>query len=323
MADTSKSVSQAAAALSRRGASKGGLTRAQRLGADQRKEIARGAAIARWGAGIQVATHVGELRIGNQVLACAVLEDGTRVINQATVLTVLGRHNETGRRRLGALPPFLDAANLKPFLSEELVNMLEPIPYRVPNGATRSSGYQAEMLPLVCEVYLEARRLSALVPSQRPVAAAAELLVRGLARVGIVALVDEATGYQETRARRELQHILEAYVQPELRPWTKMFPDEFFKQIYRLQGWEYRPGTAKRTQLVGLLINKYVYEQLPEGVLEGAETAQPSQPERQPPSPLPPVPDGRHGQPSPRQADLHRYDAHAHLVVQGRVQVSL
>jgi len=88
----------------------------------------------------------------------------------------------------------------------------------------------------------------------------------GLARVGILALVDEATGYQETRARDELQVILEKYVHAEFRRWVHTFPDEFFEQIYRLQGWEFRPGTSKRTPQVGKLVNKYIYEELPPGV---------------------------------------------------------
>lgn len=83
----------------------------------------------------------------------------------------------------------------------------------------------------------------------------------------ITALVDEATGYQEVRARQELQRILDAYIAAELRPWTRMFPPEFFEQVYRMQGWDYKPGTSKRTPAVGKLVNKYVYEQLPDGVL--------------------------------------------------------
>jgi P63C domain len=47
-----------------------------------------------------------------------------------------------------------------------------------------------------------------------------------------------------------------------------MFPDEFFREVYRLQGWEFKPGTSKRTQLVGRLVNKYIYDQLPPGVHE-------------------------------------------------------
>lgn len=117
---------------------------------------------------------------------------------------------------------------------------------------------------MVCEVYLDARTEGVLLHNQRVAAQAAEVLIRGLARVGIIALVDEATGYQEVRARQELQKILEAYVAAEFRPWVKTFPDEFFRQIYRLQGWEFRPGTSKRTPMVGKLIKHYIYEQLPQ-----------------------------------------------------------
>lgn len=129
---------------------------------------------------------------------------------------------------------------------------------------------------MVCEVYLDARNENVLLPNQRGAAKAAEVLIRGLARVGIVALVDEATGYQEVRARQELQKILEAYVQAEFRPWVRRFPDEFFREIYRLQGWEFRPGTSKRTPQVGKLIRHYVYEQLPDSVLEELDRMNPA-----------------------------------------------
>jgi hypothetical protein len=268
----SESVSKEAAAMARKGASKGGVARAESLDAETRSEIARQAAIARWGDNIRTAYYTGELKIGDLTLACAVLDDGTRLLSQATVLIALGRNPQKSRRTRGGTPdkraPFLLANNLQPFISDELRRMAEPIPYRVADTGGRSWGYGAEMLPLVCEVYLEARDAGKLDPKQRGAAAAAEVLVRGLARIGIVALVDEATGYQEVRARQELQLILEAYVQAELRPWLKTFPDEFFREIYRLQEWEYKPGTSKRTPYVGKLVNKYVYEQLPAGVLD-------------------------------------------------------
>jgi hypothetical protein len=273
------SVSREAAALAQLGARKGGLARAERLDEETRREIAFQGAVARWG-DVHVATHIGELRIGDQTLECAVLEDGTRVINQTTMLRALGRHTEKSRRGNpeARRAPFLAASNLQPLISTELREMVEPLAYRLPVGGSRAWGYRAETLPMICEVYLEARDLEVLVPSQRPVAAAAEILVRGLARVGIIALVDECTGYQETRARYELQRILEAYVQAELRPWIKMFPDEFFREVYRLQGWEFKPGTSRRTPLVGHLVNKYIYDQLPPGVHEELRRLNPRTP---------------------------------------------
>jgi len=224
------------------------------------------------------ATHSGQLQIGERIIDCAVLGDGTRVINQTTMLSALDRVGKSRRGPGVKRAPFLSAANLQPFISEELARLDEPIQYRLPTSSGRHFGYRAEILPLVCDVYLDAREHGKLAPKQYPVARAAEILVRGLARVGIVALVDEATGYQETRARNELQKILQLYVQAELRPWIKMFPDEFFREIYRLQGWEYRPGTSKRTPYVGKLVNKYVYEQLPPGVLEELRNLNPRSP---------------------------------------------
>jgi P63C domain len=274
-------VSEEAAALSRLGASKGGIARAQKLGAADRSEIARTGAEARWGK-VHIAHHTGELKIGDLTLACAVLEDGTRVLSQSTVLRALGRNPEKSRRTRGSSPelraPFLLANNLQPFISDELRELAEPVRYRVHGESGTSWGYDAYMLPGVCEVYMEARRLDVialrrreprvLFKSQETAADAAETLIRGLARVGIIALIDEATGYQEVRARHELEQILAAYVQAGLRPWIRTFPNEFFREIYRLQGWEYKPGTSRRHPYVGKLVNKYIYEQLPPGVLD-------------------------------------------------------
>lgn len=255
--------------LDREAASRGGRARAARLTRSRRSEIARQAALARWGEAT-TAINDGVLIVGNREIRCAVLEDGRRVLSQQTVLQTLGRARSAKGRtgsETGGLPPFLSAVNLEPFITDELRDVMDPIPYRPVTGG-RAYGYRAEILPLVCDVYLAADAAGKILRSQRPVADICGILVRSLAKVGIIALVDEATGYQDSRARDELQRILEYYVQAELRPWIKMFPDEFFEQIYRLQGWDYKPGTSKRTPYVGKLVNRYVYEQLPPGVLD-------------------------------------------------------
>ncbi len=257
--------------------SKGGRARAAKLSSEERSQIGRDAAEARWGRQVLDATHVGQLIIGDRKIDCAVLEDGTRVLSQGTILEALGRETRKGRAdATDQRPPFLSAGNLRPFISSELIALWEPVEYRQPRHSLRSLGYRAEILPMICEVYLEARANGVLLASQQTAAVASEVLVRGLARVGITALVDEATGYQEVRARQELQKILEAYVKAEFRPWVRMFPNEFFEQIYRLQGWEYKPGNSKRTPHVGKLINRYVYEQLPEGVLDELKRLNPT-----------------------------------------------
>jgi len=251
---------------------KGGRARADKLTPDERKEIASKAAAIRWGGNLPSATHSGDLIINGRKIACAVLQNGKRLLTQETFLTAIGRAAKakagTGSLSLvDGLPPFLVAENLKPFISKELTQSTTPIVFRNVKGG-RAFGYDAMLLPMVCEVYVNARDEGKLLKGQEHIAAACYTLMKGLARVGIIALVDEATGYQEQRAKDELARILEAYVQEEYRRWTRMFPEEFFRQIYRIHGWPYKPGNAKRTPFVGHLINKYVYGQLPPGVLE-------------------------------------------------------
>ncbi|MGH3305049.1 MAG: P63C domain-containing protein [Streptosporangiaceae bacterium] len=147
--------------------------------------------------------------------------------------------------------------------------------YRHAGVSNRSLGYKAEILPMVCEVYLDAKNAGVPTKNQMAAAAAAEVLIRGPARVGIIALVDEATGYQEVRARRELEKILEMYVQEQFRPSVRTFPDEFFREIYKLHGWEFKPGQTQRTPQVGKIIKHYIYGQLPEGVLAELEQLNP------------------------------------------------
>lgn len=262
-------VSQAGRELAKHGSAKGGQARAASLTSYERSSIAASAAAARWSKDLPVATHMGELVIADRRIACAVLADGRRVLTQETFLTAVGRARKakggTGSES-GGMPPFVAAANLQPFVSDEVRQLAMPIPFRLERGG-RAWGYEARLLPLVCEVYLQARDADKDLPSQKGIVATCDLLMRGLAAVGIIALVDEATGFQQERAKDELQRILSAYIAPELLPWTKRFPDEFFEQVYRLYGWNYRPGSVKRPAYVGHFINKYIYEQLPDGVL--------------------------------------------------------
>jgi hypothetical protein len=253
----------------------GGDARADSLPAEDRTQIARIAANARWGKELPRATHTGQIVIAGRSFSCAVLETGKRLLTQETFLTAIGRaakaKGKTGSFVVDGLPPFLAAENLLPFISDDLRQSTTPIFCRNEKGV-RLAGYDATLLPMVCEVYLRlrdhCRDQGKKVPThQKHIVEACDLLMRGLARVGIIALVDEATGYQEQRAKDELSKILEAYIVEELRPWIKTFPDEVFKQVYRLHRWPFRPGSAKRPSYVGQLINKYIYEQLPPPIL--------------------------------------------------------
>lgn len=219
---------------------------------------------------IPKATHEGPLKIGDLVIQCAVLEDGTRVLTQRSVYKAMGRSGSTGgtkqRDDAQGLPRILAAANLNPYISEELRCAIVPFLFNTKRGGT-AFAYRAESLPQICNVYLDARQMKVLNASQMKIAAACEVLVRAFAQVGIIALVDEVTGYQYDRDRDDLERFLSLYLTAEHLKWARMFPDEFFRQIYRLKRWPYPRGTSKRTPLIGKIINKIVFAKLPEKVL--------------------------------------------------------
>lgn len=242
----------------------GGVARATALSGERKSEIAKIAADARWST--PRAAYEGDLHIGDLELPSAVLQDGRRVLISKAFLTALGRPWK-GTYQKSDRPNFVDAKNLDRFISPELESFLEPIEFRNLRGQ-KVLGYRAELLPLVCDVYLAARLERALTDGQKPIARQAEILTRSLSKIGIVGLVDEATGYQSVRARDELQRILSAYISEELLPWAKRFPDSFYEQLHRVWDWPYRAGDNRRNAYIGKLTNWLIYEQLPPGVLQ-------------------------------------------------------
>jgi len=262
----------------------GGIARAEKLSPEQRKEIARNAALARWDVDVPQATHEGAFRLGNANLKAAVLPNGKRILFQATFLRAIGRSRSpkggTGvLSTVDQLPFFLQADQLRPFITSELIESTTPIFYRTKKG-NRAVGYDADLLPDVAEVYLKLRDASLEQGKPIPktylhIVRACDAITRGLARVGIAALIDEATGYQEVRDRRALQAILDRYLRKELAAWAKRFPDDFYQEIFRLRGWEWRGMKVNRPQVVANYTKDFVWERLAPGILRELEARNP------------------------------------------------
>lgn len=212
-------------------------------------------------------THPGQLNIGSNVLDVAVLENGQRIITQNSVFKALGRPSRGNARAIN-VPVFMDAANLQPFIGEDLRGVINKIDY-VDKEGKKGIGYDATILPLVCDLYLKAREEGAIkLPNQKATAQQAEILVRSLAKVGIIALVDEATGYQYEREKIELQAILKAFISDEIRDWQKTFELSFYKEIFRLWGIPFTAANIKRKPMfIGKLTNELVYKNMPKGYL--------------------------------------------------------
>lgn len=263
---------------------KGGEARAASLSAARRKQIARKAAAARWAAKVPKTQYAGTIKIGDAELPCAVLDDGRRVLSQTALYKAFGSGNPSKRGFPGDdtydLPPILSARRLKPYIDEDLAATVKaPIKYQAlgnKGGGALALGLEAEVLPKICQVWLDARRAGVLHHTQLPLAEQAENLVCGLAGVGIVALVDEATGYQYERSRNALAEILEKFIGKQKARWVKTFNDDFYKELFRLRGLS-PTNLHKRPAYFGYLTNDIVYDRLAPGVRQALEEKNPRQ----------------------------------------------
>ena len=265
---------QAARELSKLGASKGGKARAKSLTKEQRSAIARKAVETRWEREgkitIAEATHGSPdrpLRIGDLEIPCYVLADKRRVLVQGGMMAALDISQGTAGRGGGdRLAKFASTKSLNPFINKKLYDLItDPIRFRTTGGNT-AYGYEAAILADLCDAVLAARKAGKLNYQQEHIAEQCEILVRGFARVGIIALVDEATGFQDARTRDALAKILEAFVAKELKKWVRTFEADFYKELFRLRGIPYT-GSVKRPAYIGHLTNDLVYSRLAPSVL--------------------------------------------------------
>lgn len=261
-----------------KGRARGGLARADKLSPERRSEIARNAALARHAYGeegrLPRATHKGLLKVGDREIACFVLEDGRRVISGRGMTAAIGMKGRgQGIARIGDLKALKFNKNNNLALAIE-----KPILFvgGSPKVGVPSDGFEATVLQELCEALLAARDAGlATTAHERRYVQFADLLTRAFARTGIIALVDEATGYQAVRPKDALQQYLELLIRKELAVWAKKFPDEFYENIYKLRGWTW-PGMSKnRYSIVAHYTRDLIYERMAPGLLKELEQKSP------------------------------------------------
>lgn len=218
------------------------------------------------------ATHGSDktpLKLGELEIPCYVLEDGTRVFSGRGIQKVLGAESTSG----SWLQRFAKNSTIAPRFRAGELSILDrinnPIKFKRPDaGGSQSStnGYEVTILVDICSEIIEANRAGEF--NEEPIVHNAFVILQAVAKVGIIALVDEVTGYQHDRERDALQQILKAYISEALLPWQKRFPDKFYRELFRLNGWDYTvKGIKARPGVIGKWTNTLIYQQLPSGVL--------------------------------------------------------
>lgn len=272
------------------GRAAGGIARAESLSAEERSEIAAKAAKARWANAKKptddmprvVEGYSSFIELAGVRLPCAVVEwpDGTvqRVLSESGITNAIlgGRSGASKRLKSGGaiFPMFVAPRQLAPYITKELQDgPLAPIEYV--EGSRVVRGYDSEILVAVCGVWLRARADGALQKQQLAKAQKAEDLTLALANTGVVALIDEATGYQDDRAKDALAKIFAQFLAKERQKWTLTFPLDFYREIYRLRGWKFEPWNTRRPQVIAHYTDDFVYDRLAPGLTDELRTKNP------------------------------------------------
>ncbi len=215
----------------------------------------------------------GELNIGGIIISCAVLEDGQRVLSERSMGDAIGTKasatywKQKREGKIIGIPQYIAAPGLQSYIDEALkVKLNNSIPY-ISKSGSKANGIPADILPEICDIWIKAKDDGVLTKAQEKTAEKAYILLKGFANVGIIALVDEATGYQEIRNRLALQAILDKYLKVEYAKWAKRFPNEFYMEMFRLNNWQYNQMRTQRPSVIGRYTNNIIYERLAPGVL--------------------------------------------------------
>ncbi len=213
-------------------------------------------------------THDGVLTIGSVNLECHVLEDKRRIFSSTDLLKAFNLQSDQ-KDQPRVLRLFLDKIGLISIGHEELSNpLMNPIRFICKGkGGHPRKGYLAELIPEICNATIKLASRHMIPEDLRKASDRARELLNGFAKVGIIALIDEATGYQEIRDKEALQEILDKYLLKEYAKWAKRFPDEFYIEMFKLKGWQWIGMQVNRPSVVGTYTNDIVYDRLAPGIL--------------------------------------------------------
>jgi len=225
-------------------------------------------------------THEGILPLGDFKIPCYVLENGTRVISGRGMQNVLKISPESDKKeeeKSGVeLTRFVNTRWFNELISSD--QTLEHFqPFLCYKGNQKINGYEATALVDFCNIMLQARKDGKVGTSRRSlIAEQSEILIRSFAKVGIIALVDEVTGYQEVREKDALKAFLEKFLSEEKTKWVRTFPDEFFESIFKMKEMTWKQANnGKKPQWMGHHINNLVYSRLGPEVLHSLRKLNP------------------------------------------------
>jgi len=202
---------------------------------------------------------------------CYVMDNNERVLSlrgTSRAMGLVGGGSTALVRNLGAkwISPYL-SDKLKEWLSLALRNEL---PDYINESNRAFTPFNAELFIDLCKAYVDAMRDGVLETDiQKKVADRLYITMTAFAKVGLISIIDEVTGFQYEREKDALQKMYKMFFSEDLIPWQQKFPHLFYKELFRLNDWEWtEENMKKKPGVIGKWTNKLIYEQMPAGILE-------------------------------------------------------
>ncbi|MBO1347804.1 MAG: hypothetical protein EBE86_010595 [Hormoscilla sp. GUM202] len=217
------------------------------------------------------AKYNGEIQLDKNKIDCYIL-DKVGEKTDVRVISMRGAVKGMTGVEHGNLSGYINVQALRPYIKSSILD--EAIEFTIPGTPRNGFGISAETFLDICEAYVKALDDRALTTErQGEIAIKCSILLSACAKVGLIALIDEATGYQYEREEEALQIKLKAFIAEELRNWEKTFPDELWEEFGRLTNW--RGSLHSRPKWWGKLVMELIYDALDPDVANYLRTNKP------------------------------------------------
>ena len=214
------------------------------------------------------AKYRGVLELNRANVDCYVSENELRLVSIKGAWLALAQEERGDGARLWGLKP-LEAYISAGSMGARLVLLTLPGTTTIAKCLTHDTFLE------LCGAYLQAMVDGNLITDrQKRIAKSSRIILSACAKIGLMALIDEATGYQQHRADNALQVKIQAYILDELRGWEKAFPDELWEKFGRLTNWD-KP-LQHRPKYWGKLVYELIYDALDPDVAEYLKTNKPN-----------------------------------------------
>ncbi|TYQ00349.1 P63C domain-containing protein [Tenacibaculum adriaticum] len=223
-------------------------------------------------------SYESKIILNKKKLSVAILNNGTRIITEEAIFKAFNK-SRRGRVKKEVddkkMLPFIDIHNYQEFIDEDLEKMLKTINYYTIDKEL-IKGYNAEILPKLCKVYLAAEKQKKLPTQQLSLAKVSEDLLAELLEREIKDLIDNSVSYKYDKENKEVLKIFKKHLGKDFYIWQKIFPIVFFKELFRLNGWSFIIAEIKiRPSIISTWINKLIFEELPDKTIEELQSSKP------------------------------------------------